>query len=111
MRQPYLGDRVYAWTDPTSNNGSMVCAADVTRVWGQAPDGCWTVNIRLTKDGPAERDEWKTSVKLYPSHEAALSADAGPSSCWWPWPTEDAEAAPVDVAPADEAGAEDEADR
>lgn len=82
MRQPQLGDRVYAHTSETTNNGSLVCSASITRVWGQRDDGSWTVNIRLTKDAPPAADEWKTSVLLFATHDEAI--EHGPSSCWWP---------------------------
>ena len=82
MRQPYLGDRVYAHTEAVTNNGSLVCAADIVRVWGQRDDGSWTVNIRLIKDSLPAHDEWKTSVVLFATHDQAIAS--GPSSCWWP---------------------------
>lgn len=86
VREPVLGDLVYAHTTAAFNNGSLVCGARITRVFGQRPDGAWTVNLRLTADGPPEHDEWKTSVALFGNQHDAI--EHGPSTAWWPFGTE-----------------------
>lgn len=80
MQKPSLARMVIAQADPATNNGADVCPAVITRVWGERPDGGWTVNVRTLNDGPDVG--WKTSVVLFETEEQAR--EYGIDGCWWP---------------------------
>lgn len=79
VQKPSLARMVLALVDPIGNNGADVCPAVITRVWGEHPDGGWTVNIKTVKDGNV--DEWLTSVRLVDTEEQA--GETG-RACFWP---------------------------
>lgn len=59
------------------SNGTDTCPAIITRVWGQAPDGGWTVNATIFRDNAAPNHA--TSVTLYHDEPAArLKLDGQP---------------------------------
>ena len=80
MMQPSLARLVIAQTDPKYNNGADVAPAVVTRVWGERPQGGWTINVKVLRDALSE--EWKTSVVLFDTEDEARAY--GPGGCWWP---------------------------
>jgi hypothetical protein len=47
-------------------------------VWGEHPNGGWTVNVRTLNDGP--ETGWKTSVVLFDTEEQAREYGIG--GCW-----------------------------
>jgi hypothetical protein len=78
--KPSLGRIVIAFVHPTKNNGTDVCPAVITRVWGDN-----TVNIRTLND--SNNLEWKTSVRLFDTEEEARAMDFigdVPLACFWP---------------------------
>lgn len=74
---PSIGRIVIAIVDPNFNNGSDVCPAIITRVWG--PN---MVNIKTLND--STNTEWKTSVTLYHDEVAARAPGAVSRCCFWP---------------------------
>lgn len=78
--KPSLGRIVITKVDPADNNGADVCPAVITRVWGERPDGAWTVNVRTLHDGAAVG--WKTSIALYDSED--LLPDNNTHVAYWP---------------------------
>jgi subtilisin-like proprotein convertase family protein len=80
MQKPSKGRIVIAQVSTEGNNGADTCPAVVTRVWGERPDGSWTINVKALKDGPV--DEWKTSVILFETEQDARAYGLG--SCFWP---------------------------
>lgn len=70
MQEPSLGRIVWVLTDPNYNNGSDVCPAFVTRVFGGTEDA-YTVNLRLIRDAAPSDFEWRTSATLYEDRTAA----------------------------------------
>lgn len=82
MQTPSLARMVLAIVNPSGNNGSDVCPAVITRVWGAHPSGGWTVNLRTVKDGSGT-DEWLTSRLLFDTEELARDL-GGHGACFWP---------------------------
>jgi hypothetical protein len=80
QQQPSLARAVIAIVDPAKNNGADVAPAVITRVWGENPSGGWTVNIKVSNDGP--NNEWKTSVLLCDTEEQAREVKT--HACFWP---------------------------
>jgi subtilisin-like proprotein convertase family protein len=78
--KPTLGRVVIAQTDANYNNGSDLAPAVITRVWGERPEGGWTVNVKVLRDALSE--EWKTSVVLFDIEEQAREYGLG--GCFWP---------------------------
>ena len=67
------------------NNGTDVAPAIITRVWGERPDGAWTVNLRVFPDAGIERNA--TSILLWPDEDTARQAIEGNSlatAAHWP---------------------------
>lgn len=81
MNKPSIGRIVIAAILPEMNNGSGEAPAIITRVWGQRPDGGWTVNIRIFPDNPGS-EIVATSVHL--TEEKPEGAPAHGRACWWP---------------------------
>jgi hypothetical protein len=80
---PSIGGTVLVRMLPNWNNGADVAPATITRVWSQADDGSWTINVRVLADG--ETVEWRTSISLYLDQAAADEAKPdGTSAGWWP---------------------------
>jgi hypothetical protein len=78
--KPSLCRMVIAIVDPANNNGADVAPAVITRVWGQQPDGAWTVNVQVFNDSPVS--EWKTSIVLFDTEEQAR--EHGTHAAFWP---------------------------
>ncbi len=67
------------------HNGTDVAPAVITRVWGERPDGAWTVNVRVFPDAGIEQN--LTSVLLWPDEDTARQAIEGRdymSAAYWP---------------------------
>jgi len=73
--KPTIGRIVIALVDPSRNNGTDVCPAIITRVWGPT-----MVNVKTLNDSLA--NEWLTSVTLFDTEDEAR--EHGPHSCFWP---------------------------
>lgn len=71
--------------DPLRNNGGVTAPAIVVRVFPQTFDGVTYVNVRVFTDGP-DAPLWWTSVKIYPTNEAAILDGA---LRWLTWPARD----------------------
>lgn len=82
MQTPSLGRVVIAKAEPTQNNGADRAPAVITRVWGEHPQGGWTVNLRVTLDA-FTMPTWLTSVRLFDTEDEAL-AYQGPAAYWPP---------------------------
>jgi hypothetical protein len=80
MQKPSLGRIVIADVDPAMNNGSDQAPAVITRVWGEHPDGGWTVNLRVFVDSPGA-ELCKTSVRLF---DEPSVGENRPHTAWWP---------------------------
>ena len=78
--QPTIGRVVIAQTNANFNNGANVAPAVITRVWGERPEGGWTINVKVLRDALSE--EWKTSVVLFDTEEQAREYGLG--GCFWP---------------------------
>lgn len=83
---PTVGRWVHVLMDPSTNNGSDVAPAVITRVWS---DTC--VNVRVLRDSNVT--DWKTSVPLYPTRADAEAKHAElpaamrperPAGAFWP---------------------------
>jgi subtilisin-like proprotein convertase family protein len=81
MQKPSLGRIVIARVAPAENNGSDEAPAVITRVWGEAPDGSWTVNVRVLVDTD-QSPLSKTSVKLLDERPKVNGEDM--HAAWWP---------------------------
>lgn len=83
MRTPRLADVVLVVGAPARANGVDHAPAVITRVWGEHPDGGWTVNLTVFPDarlpGPA------TSVRLVGSEEEARALLPS-TAAWRPHP-------------------------
>jgi hypothetical protein len=69
MQTPTVGRVVLVLVSRTTNNGSDVAPAQITRVWNEA-SGYWLVNYRITGDG-TDVPVWKTSACLFEDEDAA----------------------------------------
>jgi hypothetical protein len=78
MQKPSLGRIVLVIVDPSSNNGSVLAPAVITRVW---PDTD-LVNVRVIRDTPGDLES-RTSMKLVDDEDAAHAAGAS-ITCFWP---------------------------
>lgn len=84
MQVPTVGRVVYVLVAPSTNNGSDVAPAEITRVWSEAADGSYTVNYRVTldADGPLP---WITSGSLCADEQTArASGRAASYAAFWP---------------------------
>lgn len=81
MQKPSPARMVMMGIAEHENNGADVCPAVVTRVWGQRPDGGWTVNVRCLPD--STETPWKTSVVLFETEEQARQYGIA-GACFWP---------------------------
>lgn len=72
--KPSLGRVVLVPMDPTTNNGSDVAPAVITRVWTDT-----MINVKILTDSAG--DLWRTSLTLH-----AEKPDEIPGLCtaWWP---------------------------
>lgn len=80
MQTPSKGRIVMVPADPHENNGDKDAPALVTRVFGQRPDGGWTVNVRVLFD--SNSIAWRTSVALFETEDQARAG--GEHTAWWP---------------------------
>lgn len=79
-----VGRVVIVGIDPSRNNGEDVCPAIVTRVWGPDPSnkGIALINVKALNDGP--NNEWKTSVILFGTEDAARAHGLANAAYWPP---------------------------
>lgn len=73
-----VGRIVQVYVDPRSNNGSDVCPAILTHVWGASELSddvpVVSVNMRLFLDHPSNdpaTNEWRTSAQVFVTQAAA----------------------------------------
>jgi hypothetical protein len=81
VQKPSKGRTVIAHVDKTQNNGSDEAPAVITRVWGEHPDGGWTVNLRVLQDSSAMPLSL-TSVRLLDEKPTVDGTVIG--RAWWP---------------------------
>lgn len=81
MQKPSLGRIVITRVPPALNNGADEAPAIITRVWGEQPDGSWTVNMRVLTDTP-DNPLSKTSVRLVDERPKVNGEDM--HAAWWP---------------------------
>jgi hypothetical protein len=84
-QQPSICRIVTAVGFRARSNGTDVCPAVITRVWGEKEDGTWTVNATLFRDNAAPQAV--SSVSLWPDEESArgaLSAAENVTALHWP---------------------------
>lgn len=74
--KPSLGRIVLVPMDPTTNNGSDVAPAVITRVWTDT-----MINVKILTDAPA--DQWRTSLTLL-DQAPVEGALPGMHMAWWP---------------------------
>lgn len=82
MTKPSVGRIVLATVHSNLNNGAEVAPAIITRVWGEHPDGGWTVNLRVLCD--SENTLWQTSVRLVESESDIPSGSWVGAWAYWP---------------------------
>jgi hypothetical protein len=83
-QQPSLGRIVLAVGTQATSNGTDVAPALITRVWGENPDGSWTVNMTVFPDAGSPVNA--TSVKVFADEEAARAALPFPTATAAYWP-------------------------
>lgn len=70
--KPSIGRIVTAVGFLARSNGTDEAPAIITRVWGEHPDGGWTVNATIFRDNAAEN--CASSVVLFDNAEAARTS-------------------------------------
>lgn len=84
MQQPSIGRIVHATGGSAASNGIDYCAAVVTRVWSEHPDGGWTINVTLLPD--FGQPVLASSVRMFETEEQARENLPHPSSIAAYWP-------------------------
>lgn len=83
-QQPSPGRIVLAVGAQAVSNGTDVAPALITRVWGENPDGSWTVNMTVFPDAGSPVSA--TSVEVFADERAARAALPFPSTTAAYWP-------------------------
>lgn len=81
MRTPQVADMVLAVL-PSPSNGTDVAPAIITRVWGQHPEGGWTINAHAFPDGFFTPQVW-TSARLVEAEDVARAITQGGGRGAW----------------------------
>lgn len=82
MQKPSIARIVLAArVEPTMNNGADTAPAIITRVWGEHPDGGWTVNVRVILD-QFSQPLWWTSARLFDTEDEAQAYQG--QALFWP---------------------------
>lgn len=68
-QKPSIGRIVTAVGFLARSNGTDEAPAIITRVWGERPDGGWTVNATIFRDNAAEN--YASSVLLFEDADVA----------------------------------------
>lgn len=82
---PSIGRIITVVGQGARSNGTDVAPAVITRVWGERPDGAWTLNVRVFPDAGIGQN--LTSILLWPDEDTARQAIEGKdsmSAAHWP---------------------------
>ena len=84
MQKPSPARIVLAVGGSARANGADVAPAVITRVWGEHPDGGWTVNATVLPD--AGTPVASTSIRLFDTEDEARAAlpYESSSAAYWP---------------------------
>ncbi len=84
MSKPSIGRVIHAVGGSAASNGADVAPALITRVWGEHPDGGWTVNATVFPD--YGQPVFASSTRLFDTEEQARESLQYPSSIAAFWP-------------------------
>lgn len=80
-QQPTVGRIVHVIGSAAEHNGAAVAPGIITRVWGEHPDGGWTVDLTIFPDAAAPRSS--TSARLF-DDEATAREYTPSTAAYWP---------------------------
>lgn len=78
--QPAVGGTVHVFGEAFNTNGTDVAPAIITRVWGEHPDGGFTVNLTVFPDAALPKPA--TSMVLYQNEEQARERSQHAAAFW-----------------------------